>query len=66
MLLQERPEFQSTFYDASSQPKQVDCIRVDGSSDEGSSHEEVQYWWTKRHYKGKVATLATHFTEQWQ
>ena len=24
--------------------KSVDCIRVDGASDEGPSHEEVQYW----------------------
>ncbi len=58
VMLQEHPEFQSAFYDANGQPKQVDCIRVDGSSDEGPSHEEVQYWWTERHYKEKkVATL---------
>lgn len=38
------------------QPKQVDCIRVDGSSDVGPSHEEVQYWWTERHFQ-RVATL---------
>ncbi len=27
--------------------KAVDCIRVDGASDEGPSREEVQYYWTK-------------------
>ena len=27
----------------------IECIRVDGASDEGLSHEEVQYWWTERH-----------------
>ena len=58
VMLQEQPKFQSAFYDANGQPKQVDCIRVDGSSDEGPSHEEVQYWWTDRHYREKkVATL---------
>ena len=41
-------------------PKSVDCIRVDGASDEGPSHEEVQYWWTERHIlKQKVATIVT-------
>ena len=37
-------------------PKLVDCIRVDGASD-GPGHEEVQFWWTKRHFeRSKVAT----------
>ena len=41
-------------------PKALDCIRVDGASDEGPSHEEVQYYWTQRHlFKNKVATLVT-------
>ena len=40
--------------------KSVECIRVDGASDEGSSHEEVQYWWTECHIlKERVATLVT-------
>ena len=40
--------------------KTIDCIRVDGASDEGPSHEEVQYWWTDWHVtNGKVATLVT-------
>lgn len=39
-------------------PKSVDCIRVGGTSDEGPGHEEVQFWWTKRHFeRSKVATL---------
>ena len=38
----------------------VDCVHVDGASDEGPSHDEVQFWWTCRHLKqGKVATLVT-------
>lgn len=29
--------------------KEVECIRVDGSTDEGPSHHEVQFMWTERH-----------------
>lgn len=31
------------------QRKQLTCIRVDGASDEGPSHQEVQFWWTQYH-----------------
>lgn len=41
-------------------PKAVECVRVDGACDEGPSHEEVQFWWSARHFsKGRVATLVT-------
>lgn len=40
--------------------KSIDCIRVDGAMDEGPSHEEVQYWWTKRHLvREKLVALVT-------
>ncbi len=40
--------------------KDIDCIRVDGATDEGPSHELVQYWWTEWHFRmEKVATLVT-------
>lgn len=40
--------------------KEIDCIRVDGATDEGPSHHQVQYWWTEWHFKqGKIATLIT-------
>ena len=43
---------------SSGAPKQIECVRVDGASDEGPGHEEVQYWWTLRHIiKRKVAHL---------
>ena len=29
--------------------KQITCVRVDGASDEGPSHLEVQFWWTEYH-----------------
>ena len=41
-------------------PKMIKCIRVDGGSDEGPSHLEVQFWWTLRHIE--APTLATLIT----
>ena len=32
-------------------PKVIECIRVDGATDEGPSHLEVQFWWTLHHLK---------------
>ena len=29
--------------------KSILCVRCDGSSDEGPSHDEVQFLWTERH-----------------
>lgn len=40
--------------------KEVECIRVDGSFDEGPAHQEIQYWWTLRHLeKGTIALMVT-------
>ena len=40
--------------------KEVECVRVDGSFDEGPSHLEVQYWWTLRHLeRGSKAIMVT-------
>ena len=36
------------------------CIRVDGASDEGPSHHEVQFLWTEQHLvSGSYATVVT-------
>ena len=36
----------------------IDCIRVDGATDEVPSHEDVQFWWTRHHlFRSKVVTL---------
>ncbi len=44
----------------SGEQKLVECIRVDGATDEGPSHEEVQFWWTVRHVEvAKLVTLVT-------
>ena len=33
--------------------KDIKCIQVNGSADEGPVHEEVQYWWTRCHLETK-------------
>ena len=39
---------------------QIDCIRVDGATDEGPSHYEVQFMWTERHInRDKICTIVT-------
>ena len=38
----------------------VNCVRVDGASDEGPSHDEVQYYWTQYHVRNsKYTTIVT-------
>lgn len=37
------------FKDSSEIYKDIECVRVDGSTDEGPSHHEVQFMWTERH-----------------
>lgn len=45
---------------ATNYPKVIECIRVDGATDEGPSHLEVQFWWTLRHFRRPTfATLVT-------
>ena len=48
--LETKAELQHVFNNPfTGSPNSIDCIRVDGTSDEGPGHEEVQYFWTKRH-----------------
>ena len=50
---QHAADFETLYNHPSIQPllqhKDVDCIRVDGVSDEGPSHFEVQFMWTEWH-----------------
>jgi len=40
--------------------KDIECIRVDGASDEGPGHEEIQFYWSERHLaKNKACTIVT-------
>ena len=47
------------FFKSNLSVKDIQCVRVDGSNDEGPSHEEVMFWWTTRHLE-QVALLTTH------
>ena len=38
-------------------PKEIGCIRVDGATDEGPSHVEVQFLWCERHVSKKKQEL---------
>ena len=60
-LLETIPEIQPAFVNPKTgQRKLIECIRVDGASDEGPSHEEIQFLWTARHLeKDSIATLVT-------
>lgn len=60
-LLETIPEIQPAFVSPKNgQRKLIECIRVDGASYEGPSHEEIQFLWTARHLeKGSIATLVT-------
>jgi len=45
---------------ATNMPKHIECVRVDGGFDEGPPHQEVQYWWTRRHIEAEtVVTMIT-------
>lgn len=53
-MLMKQSEFHPAFTDPrSGQPKQVFCVRVDGASDEGPGHEEVQFLWSAHHLQSR-------------
>ena len=60
-MLLDTTELEPAFINADTkQPKQITCIRVYGASDEGPSHQEVQFWWTEHHLsRGNYITLVT-------
>ena len=60
-MLLRRDELQPAFINSDTGlPKSITCVRVDGASDEGPSHLEVQFWWSEYHLsKGNYITLLT-------
>lgn len=48
-MLQSLDALKLVFYQDSGKVKDIECIRVDGALDEGPSHAEVQFLWTRRH-----------------
>ena len=61
-MLEEVEELKPVFWNfESDKQKRIDCVRVDGASDEGPSHEEVQFYWTERHIeKERLPHLLQH------
>ena len=50
MMIEGNEEIKPAFLNpVTGKRKEIECIRVDGGGDEGPVHQEVQYWWTKRH-----------------
>ena len=60
-MLESVKELKLAFFNPTNEARKfIECIRVDGASDEGPSHTEVQFFWTLRHYtKRYFATLIT-------
>ena len=55
------PQLSPVFRRPGGEVKEIECICVDGGTDEGPSHVEVQFLWTERHYQQptKVTLLTT-------
>lgn len=50
VFIEKQPEVQPVFVNPLTESRKViECIPVDGASDEGPSHEEVQFFWTLHH-----------------
>ena len=60
-MLENIPTIQPAFLNPqNNSAKQIECIRVDGATDEGPAHQEIQLWWTLRHLRRPtVVTLVT-------
>ena len=56
-MLQGEEELKNVFLQPNGDRKPILCVRVDGASDEGPSHEEIQFFWTRDHIL-KVASLS--------
>ena len=51
-MLERMEDFRHLFLNPNSEDKkEIECLRVDGATDEGPSHAEVQFLWTERHYQ---------------
>ena len=55
------PQLSPVFRRPGGEVKEIECIHIDGGTDEGSSHVEVEFLWTECHYQQptKVTLLTT-------
>ena len=58
-MLSARPEFVTVFNSGAGSPKQIECVHVDGATDEGLSHEEVKHWWEVCNLECKLVTFVS-------
>ena len=58
-MLESSDELRPAFYNPKTgNRKRIECVYVDGAGEEGPSHLEVQFMWTKHHLEiGSLATL---------
>lgn len=53
-------ELLSGAFHASGGNENIICVQVDGASDEGPAHDEVQFWWAREHLiSERLVTLLT-------
>lgn len=58
VMIEQKPEVKPAFHNSKTgKKKEIECVRVDGAGDEGPLHDEVQYWWTKRHLQKGNKTM---------
>ena len=59
-MLKSQESISAAFYTPNGVVKNILCVRVDGASDEGPAHDEVQFWWAREHLiSERLVTLVT-------
>ena len=55
-MLEKMDDWSFGFKDLNGESKRIECVRVDGATDEGPGYHEVQFMWTERHFKRPTLT----------
>ena len=59
-MLKTQELLSGAFHAPGGNEKNIICVRVDGASDEGPAHDEVQFWWAREHLiSERFITLVT-------
>ena len=59
-MLENEAHFEPAFVAKDRKKKQIECMRTDSGADEAPCYDEVQFWWTKRHFdKPTIVKLVT-------
>lgn len=54
-MLGKEGNLQAAFVKSTGVLKQIECVRTGSGSDEAPHFEEIQFWWTKRHFEKPTA-----------